>query len=224
MVPSSSATFLLPYSFLPTACTPVLLLTTYYIFSVFFIRVTTIWSFLVWLLSCLLSAAPLDGRMKDCRGLVSLCLLQDREWLLAHGQHITSMCRLHNWNSQCRLCALWILYVEEAPLFALALIISHCDFLGAHLVMSLNFAILVLLAFALVHSKHSPPLTLSSLVIEHYKGWTKTCSSKHLEAASHLQSVLVNGCYMSSQEIAAKCGAWQLTPFLEYFLPWMMWL
>ena len=42
---------------------------------------------------------------------------------------------------------------------ALALIISHADFLGAHLVVSLNFAILVLLTFALVIPKHSLPLT-----------------------------------------------------------------
>lgn len=80
---------------------------------------------------------------------------------------------------------------------ALALIISHADFLGAHLVVSLNFSILVLLTFALLIPKNSPPLTLSSLVIEHYKDWTKTFSSKHLEAASHLWAVLVNGYQMS---------------------------
>lgn len=48
---------------------------------------------------------------------------------------------------------------------------------------NLNFTILVLLTFALIISEHSPPLTLSSPIIENFDDWTKTCSSNwaHIE-------------------------------------------
>lgn len=97
------------------------------------------------------------------------------------------MCKIQNWTSQCE--SVYLLYGGKT-IPALALIISHCDFL-THLVMSLNFAILVLLTFALVSSKHFPPLILFSLVIKHYKSWTKicSCSRRYLEAASHLYFV-----------------------------------
>lgn len=72
---------------------------------------------------------------------------------------------------------------------------------------------LVLLSFALVISKHAPSLTRSSVIIEHYKGWTKTPFSNSAHRVGSIWKLLpvisfVCGCQMLNcgQEIAAKFG------------------
>lgn len=84
-----------------------------------------------YLFPCLGSASLLLSEKQGCRESCFVLFMQYL-WNLAHAKHLTGMCRINNWFSQCLINVLWIFYVEVSTIAALALVvISHSDFRGA---------------------------------------------------------------------------------------------